>query len=93
MGYPSVRRSLQCYFFIWQNLSYGNIRARFSYADDIGILRIGPTIVGSVAAAQKRMDSLADWAHKNAVLCDVEKLEEIQFRDANRISPLLSWSM
>lgn len=44
-------------------LSCGNIKARLNHADDIGILGIGPMMANSVAAAQKEVNSLVDWAH------------------------------
>ncbi|KAI1005706.1 hypothetical protein K3495_g2518 [Podosphaera aphanis] len=43
-------------------LRSGNPRARFGYADDIGILGIGPTSVESALAAQREVDRLA--AHR-----------------------------
>ena len=36
----------------------GTIAARFSYADDIGILGIGPNATESAARAQSEVDSI-----------------------------------
>ncbi|KAI0994968.1 hypothetical protein K3495_g13212 [Podosphaera aphanis] len=57
----------------------GNTKARFSYADDVGILGIGRTIQESAEKAQQEVDSLLDWAQRNAVLFEVAKSEVIQF--------------
>lgn len=38
----------------------GNVKARFGYADHIGVLRIGRTIPESVSVAQREVDSLLD---------------------------------
>lgn len=55
-----------------------NIRARFSYADDIDVLGIGRTIKESFTMAQQEVDSLFQWAHENAVSFDIDKSELIQ---------------
>jgi len=52
---------------------------KFSYADDIGILGIGPTAAASLKAAQTQVDWLLQWAASNAVAFDVAKTEVIQF--------------
>ncbi|KAI1004666.1 hypothetical protein K3495_g3552 [Podosphaera aphanis] len=57
----------------------GNTKARFSYADDVGILGIGRTIQESAEKAQQEVDSLLDWAQRNVVLFEVAKSEVIQF--------------
>ncbi|KAI0990763.1 hypothetical protein K3495_g17424, partial [Podosphaera aphanis] len=64
----------------------GNSRARFSYADDIGILGVGRTINES-AAAQDEVNSLLKWANDNAVAFDIEKSEVVQFSGRRREEP------
>ena len=59
-------------------------RARFSYADDIGILGIGPTVAESASSAQREVDSLMDWAKENAVSFDTSKSEVIHFPGRKR---------
>lgn len=60
---------------------------KFSYADDIGILGIGPTAATSLAAAQSQVDWLLQWATANAVAFDVAKTEVIQFGRARGDRP------
>lgn len=57
----------------------GNVITRFSYADQIGILGLGRTVVASVAAVQREVDNLTNWAQQNAILFDAEKSEVVQF--------------
>ncbi|KAI0994897.1 hypothetical protein K3495_g13283 [Podosphaera aphanis] len=66
----------------------GNTRARFSYADDIGILGFGRTINESAAAAQDKVNSLLKWANDNAVAFDIEKSEVVQFSGRHREEPV-----
>ncbi|KAI0991464.1 hypothetical protein K3495_g16723, partial [Podosphaera aphanis] len=66
----------------------GNSRARFSYADDIGILGVGRTINESAAAAQDEVNSLLKWANDNAVAFDIEKSEVVQFSGRRREEPV-----
>lgn len=66
----------------------GNSRARFSYADDLGILGIGRTIAESAIAAQQEVDSLLRWANYNAVSFDPRKTEVIQFNGRHREDPV-----
>ena len=58
--------------------------ARFSYADDIGILGIGPTVAESAASAQREVNHLLDWARENAVSFDTNKSEVIHFVGCRR---------
>lgn len=53
----------------------GNVITRFSYADNIGILGLGRTVIDSAAAAQREVDNLSNWAYQNTVLFDPEKSE------------------
>ncbi|KAI1005855.1 hypothetical protein K3495_g2360 [Podosphaera aphanis] len=62
----------------------GNPSLRFSYADNVGILGVGPSIAESAAAAQCEVDHLLEWARNNAVDFDVEKSEVIQFPGRRR---------
>ncbi|KAI1008087.1 hypothetical protein K3495_g139 [Podosphaera aphanis] len=55
----------------------GNFSARFSYADDIGILGIGRAAAESAAVAQREVDELLEWASNNAVLFDTGESEAI----------------
>ncbi|KAI1002860.1 hypothetical protein K3495_g5342 [Podosphaera aphanis] len=57
----------------------GNMKARFSYADDVRILGIRCKIRKSAEKAQQEVDSLLDWAQRNAVLFEAAKSEVIQF--------------
>ncbi|KAI1006683.1 hypothetical protein K3495_g1541 [Podosphaera aphanis] len=57
----------------------GHVELRFSYADDVGILGIGPTVAESAAAAQREVDLLLAWARNNAVTFDTNKSEVVQF--------------
>ena len=57
----------------------GNPNTRFSYADDIGILGIGRSVVESVAAVQHEVDNLVEWADRNAVSFDYGKSEVMRF--------------
>lgn len=66
----------------------GNTMARFSYADDIGILGVGRTIKDSAVAAQNEVDKLTTWAHQNAVLFDAEKSEVVQFPGRQKEEPV-----
>ena len=66
----------------------GNVIARFSYADDIGILGFGRTVFDSAAAAQREVDNLTNWAHQNAVLFDSEKSEVVQFPGRKKEEPV-----
>ena len=66
----------------------GNSRARFSYADDIGILGIGRTIAETTTAVQREVDNLLDWANVNAVKFDSNKTEVIQFNWRLREDPV-----
>ncbi|KAI0993628.1 hypothetical protein K3495_g14556, partial [Podosphaera aphanis] len=71
-----------------ESMHNGNKRARFSYADDIGILGVGRTIVESAATVQQEVKSLLEWAHDNAVVFDTEKSEVIQFPGRCREDPV-----
>ena len=44
--------------YLAEPMRMGKIKSRFSYADDIGILGIGPTVAESAAAAQSEVDDL-----------------------------------
>jgi hypothetical protein len=68
-------------------LRSGNPRARLGYADDIGILGIGPTSVESALAAQREVDSLLGWAKENAVSFDSGKSEVIHFKCRRQDGP------
>ena len=65
----------------------GNIRARFSYADNIGVLEIGRTIKEPSSMAQQEVDSLFQWAHQNVVSFDFDKSELIQFPTCRQDEP------
>ncbi|KAI0992044.1 hypothetical protein K3495_g16142, partial [Podosphaera aphanis] len=65
--------------YIAEPMRSGNSSARFSYADDIGILGIGRTAAESAAVAQREIDNLLEWASNNAVSFDTGKSEVIQF--------------
>ncbi|KAI0995289.1 hypothetical protein K3495_g12893 [Podosphaera aphanis] len=65
--------------YIAEPMRSGNTKARFSYADDVGIFGIGRTIQESAEKAQQEVDSLLDWAQRNAVMFEVAKSEVIQF--------------
>ena len=56
-----------------------NQKTRLSYAEDIGILGIGPTASESAAATQREVNDLLHWARENAVSFDTNKSEVIQF--------------
>lgn len=62
----------------------GNSRMKFSYADDVGILRIGKKIAESEASAHCEVGELLDCAQKNAVSFDIEMSEVIQFSGRRR---------
>lgn len=62
----------------------GNKGARFSYADDIGILGIGKNIAESATVLQLEIDNLMSWAINNAVLFNLKKIEIIQFNGRHR---------
>lgn len=66
----------------------GNSNARFSYADDIGILGIGRTVAESATVVQREVDKLLDWANDNAVKFDPGKTEVIQFRGRRKEDPV-----
>lgn len=69
-------------------LRSGNPRAGFGYADDIGILGIGPTSVESALAAQREVDSLLGRAKENAVSFDTGKSEVIHFKCRRQDGPV-----
>ncbi|KAI1002900.1 hypothetical protein K3495_g5303 [Podosphaera aphanis] len=71
--------SLLFLLYIAEPMRSGNSSARFSYADDIGILGIGLTAAESAAVAQREIDNLLEWASNNAVSFDTGKSEVIQF--------------
>ncbi|KAI0997120.1 hypothetical protein K3495_g11067 [Podosphaera aphanis] len=74
--------------YLVESMRSGNTRARFSYADDIGILGVGRTINESAAAVQDEVNSLLKWANDNAVAFDIEKLEVVQFSGRGREEPV-----
>ncbi|KAI1001737.1 hypothetical protein K3495_g6465 [Podosphaera aphanis] len=57
----------------------GNTNLRFSYADDVGILRFGSTAAESASTAQREVDHILEWAQNNAVAFDTANSEVIQF--------------
>ncbi|POS87059.1 hypothetical protein EPUL_001776 [Erysiphe pulchra] len=63
---------------IVEPLTSGTSRARFSFADDIGILGSGRSVVESSAAAQREVNSLLDWASNNAIAFDTTKSEHLR---------------
>lgn len=69
-------------------MNSGNTRMRFSYADDIGILGIGRSVSDSADLAQREVDDILGWAHRNAVSFDIEKSEVIQFTGRKRENPV-----
>ena len=66
----------------------GNTIARFSYADDIGIIGFCRTISESAEAAQREVDSLTSWAEENAVSFDARKSEVVQFPGSKKEEPV-----
>lgn len=62
----------------------GNPGRRFSYADDVGVLVFGRTIVDSASAAQEEVNQLTSWAKNNAIAFDIDKSEVIQFPGHHR---------
>lgn len=62
----------------------GNFKARFGYADDIGILGIGRIVAESASKAQQEADSLLDWINSNAVSFDNQKSEVIKIHGRRR---------
>ena len=74
--------------YLAEPMKSGNSRARFAYADDIGILGIGRTISESASKAQQEVDSLLEWARNNAVSFDKQKSEMIQFHGRRQEDPV-----
>lgn len=66
--------------YLVEPMKYENFRARFGYADDIGILGTGRTVAESATGAQKEVDSLLEWVINNAVSFDSQKSEAIQLQ-------------
>lgn len=56
-----------------------NTRARFNYADDIGILGIGRIVAKLAAATQREVDVITNWAHRNAVKFNTKKSKVAHF--------------
>ena len=71
-----------------ESMRSGNTIARFSYADDIGIIGFGRTISESAEAAQREVDSLTSWAEENAVSFDAQKSEVVQFPGRKKEEPV-----
>ncbi|KAI0998194.1 hypothetical protein K3495_g9999 [Podosphaera aphanis] len=65
-----------------------NPLARLGYADNIGVLGIGPNSLESASAAQREVDSLQGLAKENAVSFDTGKSEEIHFKCRPRDKPI-----
>lgn len=66
----------------------GNIFAKISYVDDIGILGSGRTVSKSVVTAQRNVDALMIWAQENIVLFDAKKSEVFQFLGCKKEEPV-----
>ncbi|KAI1006775.1 hypothetical protein K3495_g1438 [Podosphaera aphanis] len=89
-GVPQGSPIFQLLFLLYlaEPMRSRNTRARFSYADDIGILGFGRSINESAAAAQDEVNSLLKWANDNAVAFDIEKSEVVQFSGRHREEPV-----
>ncbi|POS87613.1 hypothetical protein EPUL_003026 [Erysiphe pulchra] len=72
--------------YIAELMRHRNPGARFSFADDIGILSIGCIITES--AVKREVDSLLGWAIDYTVLFDPRKMEAIQFNGRHREGPV-----
>lgn len=74
--------------YLAEPMKCGNLRARFGYADDIGILGVGRTVKESATKAQQEVDSLLEWSRNNGVSFDKQKSEMIQFQGRRREDPV-----